>query len=51
MIDLLQALQWRYATKKMKSTEKVPQDKVDYIAAAVRLTKVDPSVKTINQRV
>jgi len=38
MSDLLQALQWRYATKKMKSTEKVPQDKVDYIAAAVRLT-------------
>ena len=38
MSDLLQALQWRYATKKMKSTKKVPQDKVDYIAEAVRLT-------------
>ena len=38
MSDLLQVLQWRYATKKMNPAKAVPQDKVDYINEAVRLT-------------
>lgn len=38
MSDLLQVLQWRYATKKMNPAKAVPKEKVDYIAEAVRLT-------------
>ena len=38
MSDLLQDLQWRYATKKMDPSKVVPQDKVDRIVEAVRLT-------------
>jgi hypothetical protein len=37
MSDLLQKMQWRYATKKMDSTRAVPQDKVDRIVEAARL--------------
>ncbi|MFM2087611.1 MAG: hypothetical protein RLZZ237_2480 [Pseudomonadota bacterium] len=38
MTDLLQALQWRYATKKMDPAKAVPQEKVERILEAVRLT-------------
>ena len=38
MSALLQALEWRYATKKMDPTKKVAQEKVDRILEAVRLT-------------
>lgn len=34
---LLQKLQWRYATKSMDPTRKVPQDKLDRILEAARL--------------
>ncbi|MEI7584039.1 NAD(P)H-dependent oxidoreductase [Runella sp.] len=36
-MDLIESLQWRYATKKMTG-EKVPQDKIDYILEAIRLS-------------
>ena len=36
-MDLIQSLQWRYATKKMDPTKAVSQDKVDRILEAVRL--------------
>ena len=36
-MDLIQSLQWRYATKKMDPTKIVSQDKVDRILEAVRL--------------
>lgn len=36
-MDLLQTLNWRYATKKMDSAKPVPQDKVDRILEAARL--------------
>ncbi len=36
-MDLIESLQWRYATKKM-SGKKVPQDKIDYILEAIRLS-------------
>jgi nitroreductase/dihydropteridine reductase len=38
MSDLLNTLQWRYATKKMDPSKAVPQEKVDRILEAVRLT-------------
>ena len=38
MSDLLHTLQWRYATKKMNPAKAVPQEKVDRILEAVRLT-------------
>lgn len=38
MTDLLQTLQWRYATKKMDPAKVVPQEKVERILEAVRLT-------------
>ena len=38
MTTLLQQLQWRYATKKMDANKAVPQEKVDRIVEAVRLT-------------
>lgn len=38
MSTLLQALQWRYATKKMDPTKKVAKEKLDHILEAVRLT-------------
>ena len=38
MSALLEALEWRYATKKMDPTKKVAQEKVDRILEAVRLT-------------
>lgn len=38
MSDLLNKLQWRYATKKMDPARKVPQEKVDRILEAIRLT-------------
>jgi nitroreductase/dihydropteridine reductase len=38
MSDLLETLQWRYATKKMDPTKTVPQEKVERILEAVRLT-------------
>ena len=34
---LLDQLNWRYATKKMKADAPVPQDKVDAILEAIRL--------------
>jgi nitroreductase len=37
MSDLLQKLQWRYATKKMNPAKPVPQEKVDRILEAARL--------------
>ena len=37
MSDLLNKMQWRYATKKMDATKVVPQDKVDRIVEAARL--------------
>lgn len=38
MSDLLETLQWRYATKKMDPSKTVQQDKVERILEAVRLT-------------
>lgn len=38
MSDLLQKLQWRYATKKMNPALPVPADKVERILEAVRLS-------------
>lgn len=38
MTTLLQLLQWRYAAKKMDPSLSVPQDKVDRILEAIRLT-------------
>ncbi len=38
MSDLIQKLQWRYAAKKMNPAKAVPQEKVDRILEAVRLT-------------
>lgn len=38
MTTLIDKLQWRYATKKMNPALTVPQDKVDRILEAVRLT-------------
>ncbi|PHV15145.1 NAD(P)H-dependent oxidoreductase [Janthinobacterium sp. BJB1] len=38
MSDLLETLQWRYATKKMDPAKTVPQEKVERILEAVRLT-------------
>ena len=37
MSDLIQKLQWRYATKKMDASKVVPQEKVDRILEATRL--------------
>jgi nitroreductase len=37
-MTLLQKLQWRYAAKKMDPAQAVPQDKVDRILEAIRLT-------------
>lgn len=37
-MSLIDKLQWRYATKKMDSAKVVPQDKVDQILEAIRLT-------------
>lgn len=36
-MDLIQTLNWRYATKKFDPTRSVPQEKVDRILEAVRL--------------
>jgi nitroreductase / dihydropteridine reductase len=36
-MELIQKLQWRYATKKMNPAKAVPQDKVERILEAVRL--------------
>lgn len=38
MSDLLNKLRWRYATKKMDAARAVPQEKVDRILEAIRLT-------------
>ena len=38
MSELLSKLEWRYATKKMDRTKVVPQEKIDRILEAVRLT-------------
>ena len=35
---LLEQLNWRYATKKMDPSKKVPQEKVDTIVEAIRMT-------------
>jgi nitroreductase len=37
MSQLLEHMQWRYATKKMDSSKSVPQEKVDRIVEAARL--------------
>jgi nitroreductase / dihydropteridine reductase len=37
-MSLIDKLQWRYATKKMDPVKAVPQDKVDQILEAIRLT-------------
>ena len=38
MSDLLQDLQWRYATKKFDPSKTVSQEKVDFILEAIRLS-------------
>ncbi|ADZ92974.1 NAD(P)H-dependent oxidoreductase [Marinomonas mediterranea] len=38
MSNLLEKLNWRYATKKMDPSKPVPQEKVDAILEAIRLT-------------
>lgn len=38
MTDLISTLQWRYATKKFNPSKVVPQDKLDRILEAIRLT-------------
>ncbi|MDZ7921078.1 NAD(P)H-dependent oxidoreductase [Rhodoferax sp.] len=38
MSDLISKLQWRYATKKFNPSKVVPQDKVERILEAIRLT-------------
>jgi len=38
MSDLLQKLQWRYATKKMNPAKRVPEETVERILESVRLT-------------
>ena len=38
MSDLIQKLQWRYAAKKMNPAKAVPQETVDRILEAIRLT-------------
>jgi nitroreductase / dihydropteridine reductase len=38
MSDLLEKLRWRYATKKMDPAKAVPQDKLERILEAIRLT-------------
>jgi nitroreductase/dihydropteridine reductase len=38
MSDLIQKLQWRYATKKFNPSKVVPQEKLDRILEAIRLT-------------
>lgn len=38
MSDLIQKLEWRYAAKKMNPAKAVPQEKVDRILEAARLT-------------
>jgi nitroreductase len=38
MSELIEKLQWRYATKKMNPTKAVPQEKVDRILEAIRLS-------------
>ena len=38
MSDLLNKLRWRYATKKMDADKTVPQEKVERILEAIRLT-------------
>jgi nitroreductase len=37
-MSLINTLQWRYATKKMDPTKVVPQEKLDQILEAIRLT-------------
>jgi nitroreductase len=37
MSELIQKMQWRYATKKMEAGKPVPQDKVERILEAARL--------------
>ena len=37
-MDLLKAMNWRYATKKMDPTKKVPEDKVQRILEAIGMT-------------
>lgn len=37
-MSLIDKLQWRYATKKMDASKRVPQDKIDLILEAIRLT-------------
>jgi len=37
-MSLIDTLQWRYATKKMDPTKPVPQEKLDQILEAIRLT-------------
>ncbi len=37
-MNILELLSWRYATKKMNPSKSVPQEKVDRIVEAVRLT-------------
>jgi nitroreductase len=37
-MDLLKALNWRYATKKMDPSKSVPEEKVQRILEAIRLT-------------
>ncbi|WP_293662016.1 NAD(P)H-dependent oxidoreductase [Rhodoferax sp. OV413] len=38
MTDLISTLQWRYATKKFNPSKVVPQDKLDRILEAIRLS-------------
>ena len=38
MSDLISKLKWRYATKKMDASRPVPQEKIDRILEAIRLT-------------
>ena len=38
MSDLISKLKWRYATKKMDASRPVPQQKIERILEAIRLT-------------
>ena len=44
-MDLLKAMNWRYATKKMDPTKKVPEDKVQRILEAIRMTSTSSGLQ------
>jgi nitroreductase len=44
-MSLLDTLNWRYATKKMDPSKKVPQDKLDRILEAIRLAQTSSGLQ------